>query len=465
MLGDIVLDDPTNTIDVQVADLEIGGDLLGDVECRDGGLNVLFVEGRIGSPTTNEHANILVEEDINYLIARRMHAHIQAGAFNGPSSNIYSLASLFASSTDNGDFTGSITAHGLGFALNTDFFGDAAIPTTYNRIEIQGDLGRTDLPGIITLATPLTNYAGGPSSPSNDSADRRIVVGGSFRDGSEINLPVDGLVGQTLFNTRQLQGAVWEVGALIQTEGQIPIDRPNYNLSPSENGGGSAGIAPYDLHGNACYPADESVLTLIVGPTCYLEGDPTCEDLEECAEPINAVELGFYGPLVKQGDGMNFMDADNTFIIKKRSLAGTPPDWSTVPDISAEFEMRFVQDGDLRRSKVSLRRQDLEDFGLKEEYQVRPRLQSSQEYPNPTPPRCADVANEPVVQNFEYTFALLFDCRGGFEDLFDLDENGVVDYTDLLQWLMEQQDLNYDGASDDVDFQVLYAAIQYYNSL
>ncbi len=130
-----------------------------------------------------------------------------------------------------------------------------------------------------------------------------------------------------------------------------------------------------------------------------------------------------------------------------------------IEDVTDEFEIELLDGyGGGTNSVIRLYRTDNADLGIGAEYRI------SNACSTDNPLLCDGVVGNPPAV-FTYQFILDYDCAGGLVEMFDLNEDGVVSYADLVQWLVIHQDLNLDGESDDLDFLLLYAAIQYYNSL
>lgn len=446
-LGDISLGEWTNATDaVQISRLRVGDDLLGNVYAQDGAIDFISVVGDIGA--ANSPVDIRASTDVGIVAATNIHAEIEA--LDG---NITSIEA-----GGGGDFTGLISADELAAPAHANpsytIFTNAADRV----INITGDFGTDTAEARIRLTEPLTNGTAmvGPQA---------ISIGGSFvnsvaaSNDPEIELPAGGLGGYIVINQPNTSGE-WEEGATVSV-GAIDLDGPNYILADldelEEIGGASAGVAPFSLHRTLCVPQDDAFELLHVSPTCLLE-DPSCIEVLECVVRLYEMRTVFRGPLVNINSPSPPQSAEGVVVIKKRTLGPSMLDWEEIDDIASEFEIAQQNGtGGGVRSEIAPSRINNAELGIGVEYRVTNALGEA-------PLLCDGVAGNPPAE-FTYQFILDYDCAAGLVELFDLDEDGVVSYADLVAWLIIHEDLNLDGEADDLDFALLYAAITYYNSL
>lgn len=428
--------DPTEVaVYRRISDVDVLGNVFAQVFVGSEGwsadqIDDFDVKGAIGIEGNALAGLIQTTGRIGTIIAGAIHSSISVGPQNSRAE-----AGLIETKTDSpytgdGHFTGSIIADEL---LHHTQQGD--IP---GRIRIAGDFG-----GALTLLEPIQNRSDGDIAP--------IIIDGSLLETAAINLPEEGLAGYILGGYSGTGD--WEEGAVVSV-GEIELDDPDYNnVIPATVGGSSVGLAPYDLYEVACEPRHDSVHVLHVSPTCLLEGEPTCIELLECVSAFQGpFRLQFRGP-INEVSG----PASGLVVIKRRSLVAPLTAWENAEDITSDFSALTVDAGpESPNSVLQLSYTGQTDLGTRVEFQITE---------GANPPTCYGVFGEPEVLPFTYQCTVYFDCRTGLEDLFDLNEDGVVNYLDLLNWLIQNQDLNYDGGIDVIDFEVLYAAILYYENL
>lgn len=64
-----------------------------------------------------------------------------------------------------------------------------------------------------------------------------------------------------------------------------------------------------------------------------------------------------------------------------------------------------------------------------------------------------------------YRFTVWFDCRETLIGIFDMNEDTVLDYEDLVAWLLANADINFDGDINAIDFEDLLEAVEYFDGL
>lgn len=453
--GDIILANVSPSGDnPQVSILDVGngltpGHLLASIEARGGAIDQIMVAGTIGDEEHLPH--IAARLDIGQILASSIRADIIAGQEAGYGEEVANIGSIITNaeaSGSSGDFVGAVVVNTIGSGLNgkTLSISENALKQLY----VKGNLGDGETDTSLQFDAPISN-------PTFSASPVPVIfIGGSLFDNPssgvyEINLPADGLEGHVAINGGDESGE-WEEGAVVRV-GSVELTEPAYSTLPDEVGGGSVGVAPFGLYRTGCEPRASSVTPLHISTTCTLE-DPSCIEALSCVtNPHHEMVLRFTGPLVQEEEAF----ATGKLVIKRRSISSVPLAWDhpSIVDIASQFKMTYEIENNVG-SVIRVRRDDNANLGAQFEYRITP---------GASPPVCAGVLGSPEVAAFTYQVSFYFDCSEGLVELFDLNEDGVVDYADLLQWLIVQQDLNYDGAANDVDFQVLYAAIQYYNSL
>jgi len=216
VFGDLVLLEREGGIPSPVIDMEVGGDLLGDVICEFGGIERLIVAGKIGV-SSSTRSLIQTSEPIEELVAGEIFADIDCTVF-GVDENIVHLSTTGA--VGNGDVVGSIVANGLLLS--------GANPGIFVAGDLDADIEFT----------------------SSLGAGRRIVVGGSFADGRTIELPASGLLGQITFNNADSAGD-WDGLVVV---GSNVLSFAGYPTTAATLGGGSVGLSPFALHDESCDP-------------------------------------------------------------------------------------------------------------------------------------------------------------------------------------------------------------------
>ncbi|MCH8824439.1 MAG: hypothetical protein IH984_13145 [Planctomycetes bacterium] len=117
-----------------------------------------------------------------------------------------------------------------------------------------------------------------------------------------LEVPVGGLTTQIIFNADNIPGAVWDAPVKIGFDGdpeQVILTGPGYTYTAQSLGGGSIGLAPFDLHDESCEPSNgETVL--------HYRTDP----------PL-VVKLRHYGPIA--------LNANTPLTIERRNSGSTDP--------------------------------------------------------------------------------------------------------------------------------------------
>lgn len=137
----------------------------------------------------------------------------------------------------------------------------------------------------------------------NVQLDAAIIFGESYTGANRtIEVPVGGLSTQIIFNADNIPGAVWDAPVKIGFDGdpdQVILTGPGYNNTAESLGGGSVGLAPFDLHDESCVPANGETL------------------LPKDADPDLQVKLRHYGPIT--------LNANPPVTIERRTACTSDP--------------------------------------------------------------------------------------------------------------------------------------------
>lgn len=193
--------------------------------------------------------------------------------------------------------------------------------------------------------------------------------------------------------------------------GATSLTAPGYVETAASLGGGSIGIAPFDLHGESCLPPDGSVVEALPGLTATVR---------------------HYGPVT-------FTAAPMT--VSRRPVGTTDP----FLDVTNDFVFAATA-GDANSVDVSKSASGA-GFVAAFDYRIEPTANL----------RSAGVAGEPAVASYVYTITALIGCG-----VADLNGDGVVDGVDLAFLLNAwgpcagcPEDLNGDGTVDGLDLAFL----------
>lgn len=418
--------------------MDVAGDLVANITAPDGAIGTLSVGGAIGAP--GSPVTIRAGLDIGSIIAKEIHANITAG-WNGPSSNIQHIETRVEGGYS-GNLTGVVSAASIGHALNTSILS----VNTFRTMDIAGSLGETNNPAVLNFSAGIDNH--GDGSPPR----RAIEVGHSFSPGSQIVLPANGLRGQVVINRADVFGN-WLQGAQVFVGSRI-LTTPIYSDTPAQLGGGSVGVARFDLHGAACTPPNGAIIDAYVPSSVIIE-DPTCAQLAAVAVSVDELVVRHYGPVIfdetilYQSGHPCQNRVIPPFIIESTPLAGGA--WT---DISSQFYAMNEEPTGLDHT-VRLRRCSGTMLTPDTIYRVRPTAAL----------KCQSVTAVPQVADYVYTFAVRFKCDETLVDLFDLDGSNTLGLADMNAWLVSPADVTRDGATSGQDLTTLGDAVAEYQSL
>ena len=156
--------------------------------------------------------------------------------------------------------------------------------------------------GSLEARTMSTQPSGGKLR-FNVELDATITFGESYTGANRtIEVPLGGLTTQIIFNADNIPAAVWDAPVKIGFDGdpdQVILTGPGYTNTAESLGGGSIGVAPFDLHDESCAPAN--------GDTVQLKD----------ADPDLQVKLRHYGPIV--------LNANAPLTIERRAACTADP--------------------------------------------------------------------------------------------------------------------------------------------
>jgi len=340
--------------------VQVAGNMLGNIVAQNGSINNLDVAGDIG--TVLNPAVIASDGDINVINGLNIYANIDAGTVLAPAD----ISTLTAT----GIFDGTL---------------DAATLKAGNALSIGGNFE-----GAITLA-------------SSRPATSEIRIGDSLASGSSINLPANGLAGQIVVNNNDA-GGQW-LGTV--NVGATALTTAGYTEAAASLGGGSVGLAPFDLHGESSLPTDGMVVEWVPGLTATVR---------------------HYGPVTF---------ASAPFTVSRRSFGTSDP----FTDVTSDFD--FAPAAGDADSVVASQSVGGAGFVSGFEYQITPTASLLSQ----------GVVGDPAVASYTYTFSALPGCGAS-----DLNGDGVVNGGDISFILNAwgpcpgcPEDLNGDGVVDGGD--------------
>ena len=240
------------------------GNLNGNVTAEYGGIGEVSANGDIGSGAN--FVQIRTRDVLQRVFADTIWADIDTMRNSG-------IGDLWWLNTVVGDFHGSLLCH------------DIETPNLNPGLNIVGDL---DADIVVTEDVKDPIVVGGELA-----SGRTIWIGDSLQapggggDTGEITLGADGLAGQVVINGNN-GGGTWTGDVTV---GATTLDGPYYADVPGDLGGGSVGLAPFNLHAEACTPPSGSQMPS--SPTQYVilrhYGPVTWDDI---ADP-NPVEVWY----------------------------------------------------------------------------------------------------------------------------------------------------------------------------
>ncbi len=371
----------------ELRDVRVIGDWSSSIGIEESGLGVadgilrdLMVEGKMGLATTF----IKVDGTIDGIEAGELNAAItdMAGGMDK-----VSIGSLRIVNTNGG--TGDVNA-----AITC-----ASGPTEFI---VEGALKRLD--DIIGFEIPL------------------LITGSGLPDslpGVEYQFSPSGLQGQIIFGAVAPFTKTWLGETSIG--GANLTNTPSYSQSWTTFGGGSIGLAPFDIHDVDCKP-----------PNGGNFGDNPLEPV------VASFLIEHYGPV-------SFISGGNPVVVKRRPK-GSIEDWGTIDPISSNCYTPVVGPRRCLRAVFDYRIPN----GF--EYRVTPVMSGASQLKSEL------GANDAPVVDYVYTFGVGIDC------IEDINGDNSIDLADLSVMLFNfglapgcpiQGDLNVDGAVNLTDLSLL----------
>lgn len=399
--GAVVLFAPAVGGNGSVEFLQVGGDLVGDVCVAGGGIDFLQVLGDNGIGQLSEERLIKTKEAIKHIRVPdgAIYADILAGGFSGGANP--DIGRIFAL---NGVF--QATSAGIMCRKFDDIAGAGNPPGLFCP---EGDLGAN-----VTLSEAL-------------GVGREIIVGGHFTTDHVISLPSvsganGGLRGQITFNTLG-QSYAWNGD--IRIGGTTLTGEPYYTNTAASIGGGSAGLATFNVHNSSCVPPH--------GASVPGEA-PTLNCLVECCPIFTKVALKFYGPATLVGASPHatvewYYEVAGAFI---------PVGWTVATAYPSSGDHHFVE----------VKRADSGYWPLGF-YRIKPITNKI---------ASEGVAGSPNVVAFEYYFLLTGCDQDSLSGFFDQNGDDLVNAADLATWASEPSNLNADSVINGDDLYKLFLA-------
>ncbi len=345
--------------------------------------------------------------------------------------------------------------------------------TTITKVKAEGDSGFAgDFVGSLSASTILSQEDWPIDVLGNLDANitftqtlsHGIRVGKSFLAGRTISVPQNGLhpSAQIIFNDKNLNPAGQWLGTV--TVGSTAISPvPDYNILPRTlgpalaNDGGSVGIAAFRFHRMGSFPIQDTVLNLASLCTqCTVEPPPCVVD----PNPAFA-RIRHYGPLELNTTIGTFTN-DYVYRVEYRapSSGTTDPD----ADVSDQYKVRISGAGvtvpiDSEARVVKLQRIDGNPLPLGG-YKVTLLADAN----GITRLRSKISGATAFVPPYEYRFWIIADCNQKARELFDVNNDGVVNANDLAAWLNEPSDLNEDNAVDSTDLNRIVIGVATYGN-
>jgi len=209
-----------------------------------------------------------------------------------------------------------------------------------------------------------------------------------------INLPDAGVEGQIIFNADNLASPAWTRPVTLDDGGpnELTLDTPGYSTLPAVLGGGSVGLAPFQLHDEACAPANGSI------------------HLVNSTFPLTQARLRHYGPVSISGGGDP--------VTVERRIAGSGGAYT---DVTNDFT--FSIDGSDTRTLIVTANSAFEagyEYRITEESAL----------------VCNGVSGSPAVNwAGDYVITVEQTCAADFTNSTDDGVDGVVNVFDLLALL------------------------------
>lgn len=287
---------------------------------------------------------------------------------------------------------------------------DLSSPTTPSGIDIAGDLNADVFTRVLrepiiadSLGGDNTVWIGSSMVDDGDTSDGRIVLGAG------------GLAGQIILNgAAATPSGAWSgdvtVGSIVLNTSQSqPNQAPYYNRLSSTLGGGSVGLAAFNLHGTDCLPANNA----------------TAQGL------LSSVRVRHYGPIA--------LAASEPVLLERQAQTNPPSSWVGV---TSNFTYSVSNGRDLIITPKTG-----QAFTAPAIYRVSHTDATTRFI------ECDEVTGNPLVMEYSYEFTLQ-------PELYDFSRSGGFGPEDLVQWLFEPVDITFDDSADDIDWDILVQALE-----
>ena len=266
-------------------------------------------------------------------------------------------------------------------------------------------------------------------------------------------LPNEGITGQVIINALNWPDdepngwGQWTGTVNIGPQGAVETldPKPYYNNKAVDIGGGAVGRVPYYLHYTDSQPTGTKVDE---GPDGHENGLGECEEGYHALKKVHPawslpkVTLRHYGPILQEGTGKPFTAKRKT-IYTLACDAGGNPNWA---DVTANFTHSFPANEN-RAIEIN------GSFAPGFDYLIEPKVdENGTDYLY-----CGGL--DPLIDNvpiMEYDYRLRVIVAP------DITGNGLLQADDITAWVLDPQDANLDGTTDNNDLvDVINAVAEY----
>ncbi len=400
--------------DIQILSLGgSGGNLYGDIIAENGWISSLIVDESIGSP--GSPVNIWSRASLDYLECQDLYANIDTTLY-GLSAAIYELR-VESADPARGNFEGTIRCGYVtkddgpdtgAFIITGDSLGEIYIDRTF----------REDLSiGTLSAIEPL--------SIGHRLHENCLV---------QFNDPL-GLEGQMIINAKNLTYTWDGTVEYIKDSAFVALaPTPYYNNNSIDFGGGAVGLVPYYLHYADCQPSGTKVDE---GTDGHENGLGECEEGYHALKKVHPawslpkVTLRHYGPILQAGTG-------KPFTVKRKTIytlacdAGGNPNWA---DVTANFTHSFPA-GEDRAIEIN------GSFAPGYDYLIEPKVDSNGADYLYCGGLDSSVGMVPI-KDYDYRLRVIVAP--------DITGNGLLQADDITAWVLDPQDANLDGTTDNND--------------
>lgn len=284
------------------------------------------------------------------------------------------------------------------------------------------------------------------SNPDDTSNFSKMTIGDSMVTGSAIRLVDEGLTVQIVINNNNNGGVK---NGTVYVDGNA-LDEEFAEL-PSDLGGGSVGVVPYNYH--------------------KFESSPQFGSTTSPSTSLSQVDVFYYGPIIESDPS-----ALEAPVILERAIALYPafcqdpcdsqcptPNWV---DISSGFDFDIIDNTTnsawpTRQLRISPKAFNGGTFSSGF-YRVRPNDVANENHLacNLLRAPSAPAVTIPRVKEHALDKAILCEENYWFEvSSFDKNQNGQVESGDVPAWMLAPEDYNADSTADSEDLIILLEAI------